>query len=141
MAEESEPQGVKVGVKEGAGHPPGFLWNVDILDGVHGEAMSFLDEDQYSHLACQFRELAREEEPTRSRTIDIRPLESFYELRDKGGLLKKINARVFFCICHSTRTIAVLGAINKKNDGATPDHVRILMRYRARRYLAEYCDS
>ena len=88
MAEESAPQGVKVGVREGAGHPPGFFWNVDILDGVHGEAMAFLNEDQYTHLASQFRELAREEEPTRSQTIDIRPLENFYELRDKGGVLK-----------------------------------------------------
>ena len=88
MTAESSPQGVKVGVKEGAGLPPGFLWNIDILDGVHGEAMSFLDEEQYTHLASQFREMAREDEPTRSQTIDIRPVEDFYELRDKGGVLK-----------------------------------------------------
>jgi hypothetical protein len=82
--------------------------------------------------------LARGDEPTKCQTVDVRPIEDYFEIRDKGGLLKKINARIFFCVCHSTRTIAVVGAINKKNDGPTPDHVKILMRYRTRRYLEEH---
>lgn len=130
---------IKVGVKEGDGPPPGYQWNVDIVDLAFDEAMSFLDGEQYDHLARQVRELAREAEPTRSQTIDVRPVDEFYELRDKGGVLKRINARVFFCLCRATRIIAVIGAFNKKNDGQTPDYVKVLMRYRTRHYLAEYC--
>jgi hypothetical protein len=138
MDEQPAGKAIKVGVKEGAGAPPGYKWNVDLLSQVHGEAMSFLTPDQYGHLAEQVRELARGDEPTKCQTVDVRPIEDYFEIRDKGGLLKKINARIFFCVCHSTRTIAVVGAINKKNDGPTPDHVKILMRYRTRRYLEEH---
>ena len=134
MADEDNRKPVKVGVKEGDGPPPGYLWNVNILDHSYREARAFLDDDQYAHIASQFRELAGEVEPTQSLTVDVRPIDDFFELRDKGGLLKKINVRVFFCLCKITRTITVLGAINKKNDGQTPPYAKILMWNRMRRY-------
>src|SRR5437763_654509 len=98
MAEDQSRKTVKVGVKEGDGPPPGYQWNVDVLDQAHSNAMSFLSEEQYDHLARQVRELARQDEPTRRETVDVRSVEEFYEIRDKGGVLKKINARVFFCV-------------------------------------------
>src|SRR5438105_683980 len=110
MDEKPAGKAVKVGVREGAGPPPGYQWNVDLLAQVHGESMGFLNEDQYAHLADQVREVARHEEPTQSPTVDVRPVEDFFEIRDKGGVLKKINARLFFCVCHSTRTLCVVGA-------------------------------
>ena len=58
MADEAHRKRVKIGVTEGGGSPPGYLWNVDIVDQSFDEAMSFLNEDQYEHLAAQFRELA-----------------------------------------------------------------------------------
>src|SRR5262245_56583970 len=103
MGDEQRRKEVKVGVKEGGGPPPGYSWNVDVLDRAYGDAMSFLDEDQYAHLKRQVQELAQEDEPTRSDTVDVRPIEDFFEIRDKGGILKKINARVFFCLCRSSR--------------------------------------
>ena len=138
MDVQPERKGLKIGVKEGGGPPPGYQWNVDLLDQAVAEAMSFLTQEQYDHIARQVRELARENDPTRSATVDVRPIEGFYEIRDKGGVLKKINVRVFFCLCRKTRTIAILGAINKKNDGATPQYVKILMEYRTRNYLNEH---
>ena len=137
MEREPERKPVKVGVRVGGGPPPGYLWNVDILDVSFNEAMSFLDSDQYDHLARQVRELATEVEPSRSVTVDVKPIEGFFELRDKGGVLKKINVRLFFCLCRESRTIAVLGIINKKNDGQTQDYVKVLMRYRMRKYLTK----
>lgn len=139
MADDQPRKPIKVGVRAGGGSPPGYKWKVDVLDHAYREAMAIMDEEQYSHIARQFRELASEDEPTTSQTIDIRSIEDFFELRDKGGVLKKLNIRVFFCICREKRTLAVLGTMNKKNDGKTPDHVRILMRYRMRKYLKEYC--
>src|SRR5262245_7895758 len=94
MDEKPARKPVKVGVKEGEGPPPGYKWSVDVLDHAFTEAMAFLDEDQYAHVAGQVRELATEDEPTRSSTVDVRPIEDFYEIRDKGGILRKINVRL-----------------------------------------------
>lgn len=137
MASEHKPKPVKTGVRRGGGPPPGYRWHVDILDRSHAEARGFLDDDQYDHVSRQVREVALYEEPTTCPTVDVRDIDSFYEIRDKGGVLKKINVRVFFGLDRPSRTIVVLGAINKKNDGHTPDHTRVLMRYRLRQYLID----
>ncbi|WP_439627616.1 hypothetical protein [Gemmata sp.] len=136
MADDHARKPVKVGVKEGAGPPPGYKWNVDLLDQSHREAMGILTEEQYDHVSRQFRELATEDEPSNSPTVDVRPFNDLFELRDKGGILGKINIRVFFAVCRGKRTLVVLGTINKKNDGKTPGWVAPLMRYRLRKYLA-----
>src|SRR4051794_5280182 len=95
---ENRPQrkAVKVGVKVGGGPPPGYSWNVEVLNQAFEEAMGFLNEDQYTHLANQVRELARQDDPTHSDTVDVTPIEDYHELSDKGGILKNLNVRVFF---------------------------------------------
>jgi hypothetical protein len=129
---------VKVGVQRGSGPPPGYEWNVNLLDQAFEEAMGFLSEDQYDHLAEQVRELARQDDPTHSETVDIRPIEDFYEIRDKGGILGKINARVFYFVHKPSRTMVVLGAIKKENNGPTPLGDKCRMRRRRRLYLEKY---
>lgn len=138
MAEKPRRKPVKTGVKEGGGPPPGYQWTVDIIDQAFDEAMAFLDEDQYDHLADQVRELAGQEDPRHSDTVDIRPIEDFWEIRDKGGVLGKINARVFFVIHKPSRKIVVLGAIKKEKDGPTPVGDKHTMRRRKRLYLETY---
>ena len=96
---------VKIGVLQGGGPPPGYLWNIDILDAAFGESASILNQEQRDFIAEQFRELASHEDPTHSRTIDVRPIEDYFEFRDKGGILGRINIRVFFCVDKATRTI------------------------------------
>jgi hypothetical protein len=59
------------------------------------EAREFLTDAQYSHVAQQFRQLCREAEPTTSDLVDVRPIDDFHEMRDKGGPLGRINVRVF----------------------------------------------
>lgn len=135
MAEESSRKTVKVGVRVGEGPPPGYQWNVEILDLAWKEAHELLNEDQYSHVAAQFRELARHEDPTRSPTLDLDRIEDFHELRDKGGVLKKLNVRVFYFVHKPTRSIVVLGVIHKQNDGATPLGDKVRARMRKRHYL------
>lgn len=138
MADQPQRKAIKVGVQEGGGPPPGYRWNVEVLDQAFSEAMAFLNGDQYDHLARQVRELARHDDPTHSQTIDVRPIEDFHELRDKGGILKRINARVFYLTHKPSRTIVILGAIKKENDGPTPAGDRIRMRRRKRLYLETY---
>jgi hypothetical protein len=125
---------VKTGVKLGGGPPPGYKWNVAVLGIADDEADDFLSVDQYRHLKAQVQELATQDDPTHSDTVDVRQVEDFYEIRDKGGVLGKINARVFFSIHHQSRTIVVLGAIKKENEGQTPIAVRISMKRRFRLY-------
>lgn len=138
MADEPRRKAVKIGVQEGGGPPPGYRWSVEILDQAYDEAMAFLNADQYDHLARQVRELARQDDPTHSLTIDIRPVEDVHELRDKGGILQRLNVRVFYLVHKPSRTIAILGAIKKENNGPTPVGDKIRMRRRKRVYLETY---
>ena len=138
MADEPAHKSVKTGVKAGSGRPPGYLWNVDVLNRSFDEAKSFLDDDQYDHLAEQVRELARQDDPTHSEIVDVKPIEDFYEISDKGGVLKKLSVRVFFCVHKESRTIVVLGTMKKENNGPTPQAEKITMRRRRRHYLENY---
>lgn len=136
MAGDPPRRNPKVGVHRGGGPPPGYRWTLLILDPAYDEARKFLDYEQYEHLARQFRELAREADPTHSSACDVEPVEDFYELRDKGGVLgKSTNVRVFFHVEKSNRSIVVLHAIFKKNDGPTPRSAKINARSRKRAYL------
>jgi phage-related protein len=126
---------LKVGVHQGDGPPPGYSWNVLIIDFVYDEAMKFLDEAQYAHLAEQIQTIAFEDDPTRSLIVSIDAIEDFYELRDKGGILRGLNVRVFYYVDKVTRSIVVVGAIAKKNDGQTPQTVKIRIRRRVRAYI------
>ena len=126
---------VKTGLRRGGGRPPGYQWGLEILELSTQEAREFLTDAQYSHVAQQFRQLCREAEPTTSDLVDVRPIDDFHEVRDKGGPLGRINVRVFFFVHHGPRNLVVLGAINKKNDGPTPlGDVRRMAR-RKRLYL------
>jgi phage-related protein len=127
-----ERKPVKVGVLQGEGSRPGYEWNVLILDRAYQEAMSFLTEDQYQHLAMQFKELARESDPSHSQVADVKSIEDFFELRDKGGILGKINVRVFFGLETSRKNLFVLGCFKKETNGRTPAGVRIRIRNRWR---------
>ncbi|MBI1901279.1 MAG: hypothetical protein HYS13_09230 [Planctomycetia bacterium] len=126
------PKQLKVGVWAGDGPPPGYRWNVGILDLAFDEVRRFLTEDQYDHIAAQFKELARENDPSHSETASIDKIEDFYELRDKGGVLGKINVRVFFGL--DKGSIIVLGGIKKESEGQTPAGTKITMRRRWRKY-------
>jgi len=127
---------LKVGVRAGAGPAPGYAWNVLVADLAYQDAMQFLEEHHYAHLAEQVRELARENDPTHSQFLDVRAIEDFYELREKHGPLGNMNVRVFFCLDKDQRAIVILGTIKKQNDGATHVADKIRMRRRMRMYFS-----
>jgi hypothetical protein len=124
---------IKVGVRQG-GPAPGFKWNVYILDLAFKEADALYNRAQYRHLALQVQELAQEDDPTHSQTADVRPIEDYHEIRDRGGVLNNLNARVFFGLDKGARAIVVLGTIHKQNNGPTPNGDRIRIRRRWRKY-------
>lgn len=135
MLDEPKRTSVKIGVKEGGGPPPGYQWTVEILTCAFDEGSRILNSDQYQHLAQQVRELAGQEHPTHSQTIDVRAVEDFYEIRDKGGILGRLNIRVFYLVHKTPHLIVILRVIKKENNGATPIVDKVRMRRRKRHYL------
>lgn len=125
-----------VGVREGGGPPPGFDWSVCYLSIARAEAQAFLSEEQYAHAADLTKALAAEPNPRRPATVSVDQIEQFFELRDKGGVLGKINLRIYFVVEDDARTILVLGAIKKEAEGQTPEWVKIRIRGRLRKYRA-----
>jgi len=126
---------IKLGVRRGGGRPPGYLWTVAIIDDAYDEAIKRFNRAQYKHLAHQFKTLAGEMDPSHSRLLSVDAVEDYFELRDKGGILGGLNARIFFYIDKSRNSILVLCADLKQNDGPTPIGIKIRCRYRLRRYL------
>jgi len=125
---------LKNGVRRGDGEPED-RWNVIILDLAFQDGMRFLSEAQYQHVAEQVRELAREIDPTHPITQRVAAIEDFFELKEKGGPLGKINVRVFFVVDKPRVAIVILGAIFKQNDGPTPFGDKKRMQRRKRKYL------
>jgi hypothetical protein len=123
---------LKVGVSRGGGPPPGFKWSVSYLDLAGNEARDLLNEAQYAHVVDQLRSVASETTPTKPKTLDVRPIEDHHELRDKGGILGKINLRVYFTLDSGKQVILVLGVVKKEADGPTPNWIKIRMRGRLR---------
>ena len=135
MSDGKQHKPVKTGVLAGKGKPPGYSWTVKVLDVAFKEAMGFLNEDQYDHMADQVRELARQKDPIHSQTVDVKQVQDSYEIRDKGGILFPLNVRVFFFVIPKLKTIVVSGAINKQNNGPTPVGTLITIDRRRRKYL------
>jgi hypothetical protein len=130
------PKPLKTGVVQGAGPPPGYQWSVGLLSFALDEATDCLTSAGYRHLEMQVKELATLDQPSNSPTVDVRPIEDFYEIRDKGGPLGNTNIRVFFGIDAPHRALIVLGVIKKQNSGKTPLGDKVRMRRRWRNYLA-----
>ena len=88
-------------------------WKLGYLEGAEREARKLLTEEQHAHAIQLFDELACESDPANSQTQDVRRIEEFYELRDKGGVLGKINLRVYFAIFDNKGLILALSTYKK----------------------------
>jgi len=92
-------------------------WALAYLDVAAKEGRKILDDDQYAHVVQQFEALATEQVPSMVAYADVKPIEDFFELRDKGGVLGQINLRVYFAIVGEQHTLVVLGCYKKEDEG------------------------
>jgi len=115
------------------GDGPDQKWIPAYLEKAESEARGFLTELQYEHAVAQVLALCDEDDPTHPVLADVDAVEDFYELRDKYGVLGKINLRVFFWICRPHGTLIVLGAWKKENEGKTPARIIKRIKWRKRR--------
>jgi hypothetical protein len=107
-------------------------WGLGYLEVAEKEARKLLTDDQYDHVLRLFDDLACEVDPTKSETLDIGAIEDFYELKDKGGILGKINLRAYFVVVGNKRLIVVLMVYKKEEEHQTPEHVKACVRNRLR---------
>jgi len=125
---------LKVGIRAGAGPLPGYLWSVYFLSSARDEAMDFLNDEQYAHAVDLVRSLASEQDPTHPVTVTVEAVEDYWELKDKGGVLGKINLRIYFTMNAKNKSIVILVAIKKEDDGQTPNWAKTRVRYRLRKF-------
>jgi len=92
------------------------------------EAKRFLTPVQYEHAVDLVKRTRDFNNPTDFCDLDIRSVQNIHEIRDKGGVLGRINLRIFFA--YRKRRIIVLGAIKKEDEGKTPEHIIIRMQNR-----------
>jgi hypothetical protein len=120
-------------IRTRAARPPSgdpAIWALAYVDIADSDGRGFLDADQYAHAVELFDELASETDPRRPRKLSVKKIDQFFELRDKGGILGKINLRVFFAVLDASKTILVLGSIKKEDEGAVPRYIVTKMRNR-----------
>ncbi len=108
------------------------IWRLGYVDAAAADAKRFLDSAQYDHVVSLFEQLAYESNPRLSTSQDVRKIENYYELRDKGGLLGQINFRAYFDVLDEEKLIVVLGCDKKEQEGKTPEFVKIRIRNRQR---------
>ncbi len=107
-------------------------WSLAYLEVAAKEAKGILDAGQYEHVVRQFDDLAKHENPRLSDTLDLKAIEAFHELRDKGGILGRINLRVFYVVFDEKKMICVLGCYKKEDDGQVPSYIKTRIRNRLR---------
>ncbi len=116
----SDGKFAKVAVWLGGGPAPGYSWSVVFLETAGREFLDqFRDKGQQEYIRMQVQDLARHVDPTHSQTLSIGQVETFMELRDKGGGLgPKTNLRMYFdTVTEPHKCIRILGFDDKKNDG------------------------
>lgn len=107
-------------------------WGLAYTDVSAKEAHKILTVDQYAHVVQQFELLASEVTPRLNSIVDVRAIESFFELREKGGILGKINFRAYYAVLDDKHLVVVLGCYKKEDEGATPVRIKTRMRNRLR---------
>lgn len=114
---------------------PGVNHNVVAILVAKKEAKSILTEIQYAQCISLVKRLCEFGDRHAMADLDIRQFGDFWELRLKGGFLKKINLRIYFADLLSDRDeIVVLKTYKKEEDGATSPHVRITLEDRLEDY-------
>jgi hypothetical protein len=113
----------------------GAKWSLSYLKVAAEEGRKILTQDvQYDHAVDQVELLACEDDPTHPKALlEVQQHGDFYELKEKGGVLRKINLRVYFILVdRPTKTLWVIGCYKKEDEGQTPRQIVIKMKTRAK---------
>jgi hypothetical protein len=124
------------GDRAAAGKPVETKWQqVFVPQIVRLEAREFMTMGQYVHVMDFVKQLVGFGTQTFDRTMRIEQLEEFWELKEKGSVLGRLNVRIYFAYVKVHNRIVLLSAYKKEDDGATPRHIILRLKNRLRMYL------
>jgi hypothetical protein len=109
-------------------------WTVVVLEVARKEGHKILSTLQYDHMVEVLKRLEDFGNPEETADLDIEPISSFYELKEKGGLLGRINLRVYFGVIPKRRELVIAKTYKKEEMGAAPRHVVISVEDRLEQY-------
>jgi hypothetical protein len=115
---------------------------VVVLNIAAKEGADELTAGQYLHVKDQIKQLVGFGRQEFESQLRIEKFGEFWELKEKGGVLGKKNIRVYFKYHEEANEVVVLSTYKKEDDGQAPDHIRIRLKNRWKRYLkGDFKDS
>lgn len=122
------------GAASGRGDPTDAT--VVALAEPKAEARRILDEVQYCESVAIVKRLSEFGNPSAVSDLSIRKFGDFWELRLKGGFLKRVNLRIYFAYVAERREVVILKAYKKEEDRRVCPSVRHTLEDRLEDYLA-----
>ena len=123
------------GGSDGQGKPIEPL-TVVVLALAKDEGAEILTEFQYWLTVGIVQRLCEFGDKKATADLRISPLGDFWELKLKGGYLKKINLRIYFAHVPEQRETVILKTYKKEEDRQVSPHVIITLEDRLEDYLA-----
>lgn len=108
---------------------------VAVLAVAKKEARGFLSAGQYLHMTDLVKQLTGFGIRHFESNLRIEPFGDFWELKDKGGVLGRLNVRVYFAHVDARNEVVVLSTYKKEDDGPAPTHIMYRLKNRLRMYL------
>lgn len=109
---------------------------VVVLAEAKAEGRRFLFDEQYWHVATVEQRLTEFGDPRAMSDLRIEKFGPFWELKLKGGLLKRLNVRVYFASVAARREIVILKTYKKEEDRKVYSGLSELLEDRLEDYLA-----
>jgi len=117
-----------------AGKPENAKWVVVVLGAAKREGHKILNDVRYDHVMSIVKRLVDFGNLDEVGDLDIEPIGSFYELKEKGGILGKINLRIYFGTFPDVRELVVAKTYKKEEENALSRHVIVLVENRLEAY-------
>ena len=111
-------------------------WDVHVLKIARKEGKNILNQTQYDHVVEVLKRLTDWEDKEEISDLRIEKIQDFYELKDKGGVLGRLNLRVYFATVPDNKDIIVLKTYKKEEDGACPRYIIINVEDRLEDFLS-----
>jgi hypothetical protein len=111
-------------------------WELVVLPVVKKEGHKILSDVQYDHVVEVLKRLVDFGNKEEIGDLDIKPIQSFFEPKEKGGLLGRINLRVYFGTFPEENKLVIAKAYKKDEEGPPPRHIVLLVQDRLEQYKA-----
>jgi hypothetical protein len=103
------------------------------------EAREVLNPEQYATTVEIVKRLADFGNQKETADLDIAPFGKFWELKLKGGYLRKINFRAYFAHLADRAEVVILKSYKKEEERRVSPHIMHTLEDRLEQYLAGKC--